>query len=39
MKSILAKIEPLHISWFRSFSEAEFSDLPHVVVLTVPNGS
>ena len=39
MKSILAKIEPVHISGFRSLSGAEFSDLPQVVVLTGLNGS
>ena len=37
--SVLSKIESVHISGFRSFSEAEFSDLPNVVVLIGPNGS
>ena len=39
MDSILAKIESVQISGFRSFSEAKLSDLPNVVVLIGPNGS
>ena len=39
MSSLLAKIESVQISGFRSFYEAEFSDLPNVVVFIGPNGS